>query len=336
MTMSCIKYCSGLLIVGVCVVGFALHLLHPRSVEAPNVIIADWQSPTVQVSPGVTYHYFAEGSPELRGTHSDALILDIDLRNKGVRVRLASDAPARSKRGGVYGEAHTVLDWCKRNHALGGINGGYFGASEGSRKQIEGLLVADNEVLANGRRIRSTRKVGESYVRCALGFDTLGKPRIGWATATDRPALQIYRSPLSSNISGTLRVTSAVSCGPRLIANSEIHITDRQERLVSEPALPRTFVAYDVATDAKHTPVHMVIGIGMELTYAEAAQFLMQYFKNNHASKCAEAMCLDGGASSQLVFASPDGDRIEKKARTLVDTRPSLVTVPTALLVECD
>ncbi len=334
-TMSCLKYCSGLLIVGLCVVGFARHLLQPRRVETPNITDTGWQSATIKISPGVTYHYFAEGSPELRGTHSDALIIDVDLRTKGVRVQLATDSPARSKHGGVYGEAHTVLDWCKLNHAIGGINGGYFGASDGSRKQIEGLLIADSEVLAIGSRIRSTRKVGESYVRCALGFDTFGKPRIGWATASHQPALQIYTSPLSRNISRTVRVSSGVSCGPRLVANSEIHITDRQERLVSEPALPRTFVAYDVASDARHTPVHMVIGIGMELTYADTAQFLMHYFKNMHAAKCAEAMCLDGGASSQLVFATPVGDGNEKRARTLVDTRPSLVTVPTALLVEC-
>jgi hypothetical protein len=78
------------------------------------------------------------------------------------------------------------------------------------------------------------------------------------------------------------------------------------------------------------------MGIAMQMTYHDVALFLQNYFRKQHNSECAEAMCLDGGSSSQLVYEAP----VKSKRATSpladddwIDARPSHVTVPTALLV---
>jgi hypothetical protein len=96
---------------------------------------------------------------------------------------------------------------------------------------------------------------------------------------------------------------------------------DREERLASPRATARTFVAYD---EVAGTAGHLVFGVADTMRYEEVARYLIEYFKGAHGSRVAEAMCLDGGASSQLVVRTTEG---------IEDLRPTGVFVPTAIVL---
>ncbi len=297
-----------------------------------------WQSDLVHVSKAIEYRYFAEGSQAVAQADSDALVLDIDLTSPAVKLEVAADSPIRRRGGKVFGVSHTVRDWCALNGAIAGVNGGFFGQTDpdGVNKQAEGLLVVGGKVYNSGRWVKSTRKPGESFLRCALGIRSDGSPQIGWATCQSDGEMLMYDRPLSPAGSRSFSISSAVACGPRLVVAGKEQISDDKERLVSSLALPRTFVAYDDVRDS-HTgarrPHHFIMGIAMQMTYHEVAQFLQNYFHKQHSAECAEAMCLDGGSSSQLVYQSPLHSKSVRTAEDWIDARPSHVTVPTALLV---
>lgn len=298
-----------------------------------------WMSPSVHVADGVEYRYIPEGSPLVHGTHSDALVLDVDLKSPRVRIRIAADQPIQRSGGRAFAVAHTVRDWCEKQNALGGINGGFFGVTDGDMKQAQGLLVVQGQVYGQGRWVRSTRKPEEAFVRCALGFSGQGVPHIGWVTSNADNRMQVFDRPLAPAAHHGWHVSSAVACGPRLIAQGTLKITDHEERLMSPSALPRTFVAYDIDGKGAHAvPHHLVMGIAMEMTYNDVATFLQAYFQKQHGAVCAEAMCLDGGSSSQLVFRNPQaaGNKAvpSLQADPWIDTRPSHVSVPTAILID--
>jgi hypothetical protein len=295
----------------------------------------------------VDYRYFAEGSPLVSSSGSDALVLDVDLASPKVHLQVAADKPVRRKGGKVFGISHTVRDWCAMNGAIGGVNGGFFGQtdSDGVNKQAEGLLVVDGKVFNSGRWVKSTRRPGERFLRCALGIQPDGSPQIGWAICQPDCEMLMYDRPLSPAGCRNVNVSSAVACGPRLVVGGKEEVSDASERLVSALALPRTFAAYDYAKDsgsAPRKPRHFVMGIAMQMTYHDVAKFLQNYFRKHHNSECGEAMCLDGGSSSQLVYHTPSRSKRAVSSAFSgsssfgdgwVDTRPSHVTVPTALLV---
>jgi exopolysaccharide biosynthesis protein len=131
-----------------------------------------------------------------------------------------------------------------------------------------------------------------------------------------------YSTPLNPTRQQYWEVTSAVACGPRLIQGGKIKVSDRDERLAHAAAVARTFVGYSVENGK---PRRLVLGVGMAMTFGEAAGFLDRYFRKYHGTGCAEAMCLDGGASSQLVY---------QEGSSYVEARQTLVTVPTAVVVE--
>src|ERR1700731_2817255 len=113
-----------------------------------------WQSETLRVHKDVDYHYFCEGSPILAQTRSDALVLDVDLQSPTVRLQVTADNPVRRKGGKVFGISHTVRDWCVMNREIAGINGGFFGQTDGVNKQAEGLLAVAGKVYNSGRWIK--------------------------------------------------------------------------------------------------------------------------------------------------------------------------------------
>jgi hypothetical protein len=270
-----------------------------------------------EVAPGVMYRHFpAEGA---NYGAPDAFVLDVDLRAPGVSVRVASDNPAPN-RGPVYADSYTVSDWCARCGAVAGINGGFFGQTDGARKEVVGLLATDGILRASGRVVR---RGGRRIVRCVLGFDAKGTPRIGWAVGERGRVARLtdYAAPLNPAKRRSWNVSSAVACGPRLIRAGRKNITDREERLVSPPPLRRTFVGYSVENGR---PRHLVLAVGLAMTFSDAADFLQQYFRQYHQQECAEAMALDGGASSQLVYRTANG---------YADAAPTFVAVPTAILV---
>ena len=304
-----------------------------RSWRSSHSVKTSWTSPYINVAPGVSYRYFAEGDDLIHGSHSDALALDVDMSVPGVRIRTAAENPSLQK-GRVFASAHTVVDWCERQNALAGVNGGFFGATQGETKQTEGLLVTGGKVHNAGRWVRSANHPDQPFLRCALGFTKEGRPRIGWVVSNADNTLLAYNRPLDPTSHHGWGVDSAVACGPRLIAEGKRQITDREERLVSPLALPRTFVAYDLEGNGPNAhPRHLLMGIAMQMTYQDVADFVQRYFQQIDHTECAEAMCLDGGASSQLVFRDPGASQPFSPA-SYVNARPSGVTVPTAILIE--
>ncbi len=249
-------------------------------------------------------------------------VLDVDLRSAGVRTQVVAEgAHVRGNR--IFADARTVRDWCERLGAIGGINGGYFGATDGTNKEVMGLLAVHGEVLSSGRLVHSQGDPRRRFARCVLAFDADGLPHIGWAVAERgrAPVLTAFAQPVNPVAEGYWNSDSVVACGPRLVEGGRIHVTDHEERLMSPAPLWRTFAGYSMEAGR---PRYLALCIGEALTYADAAGALQRYFRQYHKAACAEGMCLDGGASSQLVYL--EGGRYQ-------EARPGGPSVPDAVLI---
>ena len=222
------------------------------------------------------------------------------------------------------GPALTPQDWLTKTHALAAVNGGYFGQDDGNgNEEFVGLLVRRGRVVHPASPLMGqgspTLKPGR-YVRSAFGITQDGLPVIAWASATSRPLA--YAAPLLGHRRPTpWPVVSAVGCGPTLIQRGRFVVTDRLERLASPGALPRTFVAYD---GPRGRPAHFVLGIASAMTYQDLAAFLQSYFPRYDGTRAEAAMCLDGGASTQLTYRTHN---------TVQSPRFTGVTVPDAVVI---
>ncbi len=268
----------------------------------------------VAVAPGVTF----ERSAGFQTLAVDSETADI--------VPMVAAQNVTRQGNNFVGDAFTVREWCEKRGAVGGINGGFFGQSYddlGTRKQLVQLCIVDGSVVAPGSDTPSTRTPGERYLRSAIGFHTDGSPEIVWATGTVKNIVRAYGSPTNPDTKKTWTdVRSAVACGPRLYAGNVRRVSDKEERLVSEGALVRAFVAYD-ADDAGR-PRHFVMGRADAATYAQVADFLATFYQTHYKTTPTEAMCLDGGSSGQIVYT--DNGR-------LMDAEATGVRVPTAILL---
>ncbi len=276
--------------------------------------------PGQTVAPGIVLHSLPAGDET--SPASAVYVLDVDLRRSDVRPRVVTQAPAVQKNR-VFANSYTVREWCERSGAVGGINGGFFGQTDGDRKEVIGLLAAGGAVVSSGRLVRSTSHPGRRFARCVLAFTPDGLPHIGWAVGErGRSALlTAFTQPVNPVSQAYWNAESAVACGPRLVEGSRTHVTDREERLVNPPRLWRTFVGYSMEAER---PRFLALCIGQSMTFADAAEFLQRYFRRYHGVACQEGMCLDGGASSQLVY---------RAGSELVDVRPNTTTVPDAVVV---
>src|SRR5207237_5343049 len=205
----------------------------------------------------------------------------------------------------LFGQARTVADWVAGAAALGGVNGGFFGrALDDGRKQLLGVFVRHGRALAAVPLLKSSRS-GDWYARSSFGLTPDGTPSICWATAPSagEPPRR-YRLPEVRATDGEVwRVRDAVGCGPRLIQSGKRLVTDRRERLVSEGALPRTFLGFSREDGA---PRYLVLATASAMSFESCARFLKEYFRRFHGAACAEAMALDGGASTQMAYRAGD------------------------------
>lgn len=257
-------------------------------------------------------------------------LIDVDMRTAHVSLQIATEHIGRA--GGIIGgQAYTPRDWLGKAHALAAVNGGYFGreGTEG-RKEFVGLLVQNGRVRHAAPPLigrGSTQTKAGRYVRAALGLSKDGTPTIAYA-ATDPGRPQTLRSYPSAAMHGPgtpWPVQSGVGCGPMLIQDGQVRVTDRQERLASAGALPRTFVAYSIGSCR---PSHVVVGIASGIEYRALAAFLLHYFPRYDHTQARAAMCLDGGASTQLSYRAGQPGAVQSPRDTGITVPDAVVLVP--------
>lgn len=252
--------------------------------------------------------------------------IEVDLTRTRARLTVQTEGITRAG-GVVVGQAWTPHEWLTKTNALAAVNGGYFGPYEDStsRKDFVGLLVQKGRVRHAAPPLHGAGsaviKRGQ-YVRSAFGLMPNGTPSIVWA-ATDPgspQSLHTYDAPMGKR-GAVWPVRDAVGCGPTLISAGRVSVTQSSERLVSPGSRPRTFVAYDGPPDH---PRHFVFGIASGMTFQTLAVFLHDYFPRYTRSAAQAAMCLDGGASTQLSY------RLNGQVQSPMETA---VTVPDALVL---
>jgi len=290
---------------------------HTASVHAASPVPSPPNTDTL--APGIVHRAI----PVTADTGIDVIDLDLDR----ARARWSIETRGiQMANGRVVGQSFTPRDWLTRLGGLAAVNGGYFGAEDGvGRKEFVGLLVQKGRVRHAAPPLHGegspTIRRGQ-YVRSAFGLASDGMPNITWAaTDTGRPqSLHAFASPMGRR-GAAWRVAQAVGCGPTLISGGRIVVTQYQERLVSPGPRPRTFVAYDLVSG---TPRHLLVGTASGSDFHALAAFLTAYFPHYDGTRAEAAMCLDGGASTQMTY------RING---ALQSPRATGVTVPDALVL---
>jgi hypothetical protein len=255
----------------------------------------------------------------LTGVH----LIDIDLRTPGVSVRVHARNPSRKEWGWAVGDALDVAEWCQLTGAIAGVNGGFFGAEVSpGRKEVIGLLQIDGKTFARAPLYRSRTDRSVTYSHSTFGVADGRVPLVDWVTSDPRSPSRLRAHPAPSELREARRWWSddGLSGGPRLIHRGQLFVAAADERLASVGALPRTFLGYSRAKCTNR----LVMATATAMTYHEAAGFLMQYFRERYGVACTEAMCLDGGDSSQLAYRS--GGQV-------TTAYSNTVSVPTCVLV---
>jgi hypothetical protein len=255
-------------------------------------------------------------------------VIDVDLDRAQARWAIETRG-IQMINGRVVGQAWTPHDWLTRLGGLAAVNGGYFGGEDAQgRKEFVGLLVQRGRVRHAAPPLHGsgspTIRRGQ-YVRSAFGLAADGRPQIVWA-ATDagRPqSLRAYDGPMRRR-GAEWQVTEAIGCGPTLISGGRIVVTQYGERLVSPGLRPRTFVAYD---SVNGKPRHLLVGTASGADFHALAAFLADYFPRHDGTHAEAAMCLDGGASTQMTYRL--GGALHSPRETGVTVPDALVLLPT-------
>jgi hypothetical protein len=259
---------------------------------------------------------------EFRG--SPVELLDIDLATPGVSVRVHAREVVPGGGAWRVADSFSLPVWCRLTGAVGGINGGFFGAEvEPGRKEVIGLAQVEGKILSPAARYRSRGPRRVRYAHSALGLDARGRPRIDWVSASRRDARRLlcFDRPEDLTNGRPWATRSAVAGGPRLIHDGQVAVSARGERLASPGARSRSFVGY--ASPAHGRP-RLVLATASALSYRDAADFLAAYFRQEHNIACEQAMCLDGGTSAQLAY---------RQGSRCIPAGPGALAVPTCVLV---
>lgn len=286
-------------------------------------------APRVSPSPGVALQSLRVKTSRANRPPEEVYvyIAVVDLKIARVRMTVVAEdvRPPEEPDGFPIGTGHGAAEWCRRHGALVGVNAGFFRpTSDPSHKAIVGLLVQGKRILGKPIVKPSQNQHTREVARCALGFTSRDEPRINWVRSSPELADQLlaWESPTSPGKARPWLVESAVAAGPRLVRKGQVYVTAWAERLLSPRYARRTFVAFDREANA---PRRVVIGVTNSMSYPEVASFLHDYFPQFHRTRCEEAMCLDGGSSSQLAYRTADGK--------FKDVLSPVAKVPTAVLV---
>lgn len=253
-------------------------------------------------------------------------LVDIDLEHSKARLTIPTRGVQLSN-GRVVGQAYTPHEWLTKLGGLAAVNGGYFGAYEDSagRKEFVGLLVQKGRVRHAAPPLHGSGSVTirpGQYVRSVFSLTQDGYPQIGWAASEigHPQSVTLYPRPMA-RYGLPWHVMQAIGCGPTLISGGRRLVTQYQERLASPGPRPRTFVAYD--SRGGH-PQHLIFGIASGMDFHSLAAFLSDYFPRYDGTQAEAAMCLDGGASTQMSYCLQG---------TTQSPRETGVTVPDALVL---
>lgn len=233
-------------------------------------------------------------------------VIDISLAETRIRPRIETRGIAIVS-GAVAADARTSEDWLSSGDNIVCVNGGYFGNSySDDKKEILGLLVQRGRVRRSEPLIRVGHTMPRYVARAAFGIDRSGVPSIRWAsTKTIGGVLHVLSyetpNPTVDTVPEVWNVTEAIGCGPLLVTQGRIKITDKEERLVNDWSRPRTFLALDRRNGRAR---HLIICVGSSMTYRDAAVFTENYFEHYDKTHVESAMCVDGGSSSQISYRS--------------------------------
>lgn len=270
---------------------------------------------------GVRVFEGADPSIPLRAWHVAVRTRDSALET---RVDVARDNDLRE----------TASEFARRTGAHVVVNAGYFRMDLEPPSHV-GLLLVDGELLSPA--LRSVLRDEQRYylARAALGVMEDGAVDIAWVSSRegvlyewqDPPANAPERPVGALDVEGLAvwPARHAVSAGPVLIRDGEIHITTEQEVFFGStiPEVhPRTAAGVDAAGDLVLLIVDGRQRESRGVDLVELARLL-------RALGCVQAVNLDGGGSSTLVVAGelvnrPAGGAAEREimsALTVMERR---------------
>ncbi len=186
------------------------------------------------------------------------------------------------------------------------INGGYFTRGQSPVNHV-GLLKSNDVLIEPASNSVLREKIRYNINRGALGIFADGKVDIGWAS-TRNDSIFVWEEPIKNrpgkpnildyNKAKFWDVTEAIHAGPILISNGVINVTSEEEVFFNTPVdgvQPRSAIGYKNNGDI----VIMVVDgrqVDSRGAYLKELAMLMLQFQ------CHEALNLDGGGSSALIF----------------------------------
>ena len=221
----------------------------------------------------------------------------------------------------------TPSDFALKNGANVLVNGGYFTRGQSPVSHV-GLLKSNNVLIEPASKTVFREKIRYDVNRGAFGIFENGQVDIGWASTRndsifvwDRPVKNRPGKPdiLDYNKGKFWDVVEAIHAGPILINNGKINVTSEEEVFFNTPVdgvQPRSAIGYTINGDI----VIMVIDgrqVDSRGAYLEELAMLMLQFQ------CYEALNLDGGGSSALIFY----DKLINKPIGLINQREIMSSI---------
>jgi len=216
-------------------------------------------------------------------------------------------------------------------HDLGAcvvVNGGYFRTDLNPARAI-GLLLIDSVLVSRPTPSVIRDEVRYTVTRAALGFDSDGRPDIGWVSILDstlvewsEPTPNRPAAPADTLLHGlahTWHVVDAVAAGPGLISGGKIDVTSDEEVFFGS-AIPKVHPRTAAGITRDGVLILLVVdgrqiessGVDLE----DLASILFELGAN-------EAMNLDGGGSSTIAVNGvllnvPAGSESEREVMSAI------------------
>src|SRR5207253_50784 len=104
--------------------------------------------------------------------------------------------PSCRKWGWSVGDALSLEDWCRATGAVGGINGGFFGAEvRPGRKEVIGLLRLGGKTFARAPLYRARGSHRVTYAHSTFGVVAGRRPLFDWVVSDPRSMARLLSYP---------------------------------------------------------------------------------------------------------------------------------------------